>query len=420
MPHEFGYPGIPTNLQNRSKTRFDNDNLSQRQQLGIIVEKPRPSMGALYEDEPSVEELLAQAQGTLNSTAQTANQLKGAGLQVHNPGDIAAERAQMASQRNAAMEVLRSGAGAASMIPGPAGLAGRAGMGALGIYDLSTADDAGDVFGGALEASVPLVDIIPAVRGARNASRLAQVNVGKHGPANAPMQGAARSPMPYKFNGITNPSSASPPSIAALADDSVGYPGSGQIDLSGALDELAGPSLSPQEIAVSRAAERFGKPYRSERTVPKARSVGMQDDDVPFEMFEHEIAPGKFSTGATADDLNRRGIPLPASAAAVDEHGLRRLITSLFGDNPSPAVSRLTAAEALADDAVIGYTKKGKPITASSVEQSNPLFGGASSREYGSGPEAGEFVRPSKRTPIGKKPAPPWRIGREEAIVWNP
>ena len=52
------------------------------------------------------------------------------------------------------------------------------------------------------------------------------------------------------------------------------------------------------------------------------------------------------------------------------------------------------------------------------VSKRSPLFGGATSSEEGT---YGAFVRPSKRTPIGRRPAAPVRRGeREEAISWNP
>lgn len=507
MPYEFGYPGIPTNLQNRSKTRFDNDNLSQRQKLSVDVQRPRPSLEALYENEPSVEELLAQAQGTLDETAPNANVLRGTELQMHNPADDAAAReqartAEKGSYRGVARDTARAAqltglglspfTGGASMaalsVPASVYLAADEGLEAgQDFAEGNYADAAGNAAMAALDASGTGLSKLfrrssaaartgagaqgpfsayprpkPRQLGGSGQKLLAESNVleGEVLPPLVPRQiGPGARPMPPApdTSFVRGVPAEYPQSIRALADDTAQGLNSGQVDLTDAINGLGEPSLPPQEIARARAAERFGRSFRSERTVPQSRYVGEQeglsDGDPSFGMFEHEISPGRFSTGASLDDLNRTGVPLPpgeyddagrlvappqaaldpsyaahvissrnkhAPVTVQDQERMRELVTQLFGENPSPAVSRMTAEQALLDDSTIGLTKKGKPIKAADVEDDNVLFGGASARQFGSGPEAGDFVRPKDRTPIGKRPNPPaWRFGREEALQWN-
>jgi hypothetical protein len=404
MPNEFGYPGIPTHLQNRSKTRFDNENLSQRQKLGVDVQRP-PSMEALYEDEPSVEELLAQAQGTLDSTAPTANIIRGAGLNVSNPADDVAaaeqgrtERTATREYRNAALSPLM----ATSFVPGPIGAVSQGALGAAGMMD--AADD--DLSGGERVAGAALgaLSAVPAMRALRGAKTPGPVRPepGMHWTARQPAE------TPYKIAGEL-PSS---PSMQALRQNSAPEADLiGEIDLSDAINSLSGPTPLAPGVARARAAERFGRNYRSESTAELPPVL----DEAGRVVAPTQAPVDPAYAAHVASSRNKK----PA-VTAQDQERMRELIGQLFGENPSPAVSRMTAQQALADDAVIGMTKKGKPIKAADVEDDNVLFGGASARQFGSGPEAGEFVRPKDRKPIGKKPNPPaWRFGREEAVQWN-
>lgn len=86
------------------------------------------------------------------------------------------------------------------------------------------------------------------------------------------------------------------------------------------------------------------------------------------------------------------------------------------GGTPHPGAGMDNQSlRALRDAAQARYTKQVEGVIPSNLtkdpaqeailyggETGSPLFGGASAREAGNGPKAGKFVRPSKRTPIGK------------------
>jgi len=162
------------------------------------------------------------------------------------------------------------------------------------------------------------------------------------------------------------------PSITALAEDIVDTPPMAPVDLTDELEALAGPSLSPRDIAAARASERFGRPFRSEAGTPG-------DPD------------------------------------------LLRTITNLAGEGAPPSISKATAQQAvsgidrdvakklreggrLTEKDFSGLRKTGK-LPASSVEETErqmrevdkqmQMFGGV-----GGFDEAGEFVRPSDRSPV--------------------
>lgn len=406
--------------------------LTPRTKFRVDIEHP-PSMQALQADEedPSYERLMANARGTLDHANPMQGELN---LIEQNVLGTRPARGEDFAPRPTTTyrDVADQTFGAGGFIPGPVGAASRMASGALGAYDMATE---GPSLGNVAQTAFGALELAGPAMKALRGSRLKSVNVGAHGPANAPIQGAARPPMDYKFNtrstGTPAPSSA--PSMAALGDDAVEGGMIGEIDLTDAINSASATPLSPKDIAQARAAERFGKTYRSEQTVPSAapqvsatylgRQPGLSGDDDAVELY-NLVGGDRHGSTVSAETLRSMGIEVPPAVdngqMAAREAAIRRLVTSAYGDNPSPSVSRMTAAEALADDSVIGMTKKGKPITASSIEQNNPVMGGASSREYGSGDEAGDFVAPKNRTPIGKtegKTRKPWIPASWEAIV---
>lgn len=396
MPDSF--PLIPTQYAKGNKRSFTNDDLVARKPLSITIEQS-PALRALYEDDGiDVDQLLADAHQTLDETAPTAQKLGAIGGFAEGQRAAGAEQSRLLSERN--KDVANTAIAAGSFLPGPVGIASRAASSAQGAYDIATE---GPNIGNVLQASASAFDAVPAIRALRNAPK--PTGAGAKGPFSA---------YPRQQAPVTESSAAQPASLAALSDDAVKDNLIGEIDLSDAINSISEPPLSPAAVAQARAAERFGKTYRSERTAPQAKFAGVQeplvDGDPALDMFDIEIAPGQFSTGAGADDVLRR-------QAVPDETAMRRIISSLFGEKAPASVSRMTAQEALMDDSTIGLTKAGKPITASSVEQNNPLFGGASSRQFGSGIEAGEFVRPKNRTPIGQKPRKSWIPASWDAFV---
>jgi hypothetical protein len=468
MPSEFGYPGLPTNRQQSGKKTYTNDDLVARKPLSIDIQQS-PAMRALYEDDGvDVDALLAEANKTLAVPPPSSyfDMLRGDAARADAPAAAAQRRAEFrAGPVGGSIHALTDNPAvtaatvAGSFVPHPlaqgASKALLALQSAAGVLDPETSLPEKALWAGG--AALGLRSSPAAVAGPKRPVP------GMHWTARKPAESLYRvaGELPENIAGSADDITelvAGSPSMQALRQTGAPEAGLiGETDLTGAINALSEAPLSPQDIARARAAERFGKTYRSERTMPQSRYVGEQeglmDGDPSFGMFEHEISPGKFSTGASLDDLNRKGIALPAGeydeagrlvappqapldpayAAHVgssknkhapvnqqDQARMRELITQLFGENASPAVSRMTAEQALLDDAAIGITKTGKPISGSSVDQNNVLFGGASSREFGSGPEAGDFVRPKDRRPIGKRPNPPaWRFGREEAVQWN-
>lgn len=177
MPNDFFYPGIPTDRQNTSKRYYNNDNMPERTKLGVTVE--RPSLAALRDEAlgPDPEALLAAARDTLTRTQPTLNKLNAAAAPVR---DRASARAEQNARDAQTRELVQTGISAASMLPGPIGVAARAASVPMGIYEAAH----GDVVGGAMDAAMPVFDIAKAAKGAALADRpsFQQLAQELHGP----------------------------------------------------------------------------------------------------------------------------------------------------------------------------------------------------------------------------------------------
>ncbi len=433
MPNDF-YPVIPTNRQNAKLTSFNNDNMPQRQKLGIDVQRKSPSLAALYEDEPSVEELLAQAQGTLDKTGLMQGELNRAagsytpmerfndtrtthanlgnsdepsqsvGMSLVRPGRTSLPIHQETSEANAPrpettyMDVAESTLGAGSFIPGPVGVASRLGSSAIGAYDLATE---GPSFGNVLQASAGLFDALPAIRGLRAATvggpvrkTGAEIGAKVSYPRGAAQSMQLRGELPV---GTTPPVPSAPmpytprPSMYALQE-------APEVNLTSLLDEAATPPLSPAEIGRARMAERFGKTYRSEGA---ANPSGNGPRPLPSDVVDDAgrmIAPAQAPVDPAYAAHRASSVGKFGDSEAAK---MKPLIKQMFGDNLPPSMKlRMSALEALeAGDEVAKRTQ---------------LFGGASSSSEGT---FGQFVRPKDRKPIGT--APERRGAREDAIQWN-
>ena len=444
MPEAYR-PGLPVlsdeerlrrnALQQEWMNPFQNESIDQR-----------PSMASLYEDEPTTAELLAQAQGTLDSTADTARQVAGAGeisrrsitpgpqsTEMHAPepeygyGDVARDTVVGASIP-------------ASFLPGPIGLA----AGAIqGIDALA----GGNPLGAGLAA-------LPAIRALRGAKGMAPTGAGAKGPF---------SPFPRAAQDVSVPSRTyqlgpeksledilGSPSIASLRDDIADGAQGGSVDLSDALNSLGETPLPPADVVRARAAERFGRSFRSEST---AEPVIAQAGPKVRAFSEGEIR-GSDNLGQHLDEVYGPDAVLgPGGRYMSPEEAerLKQVASSLLGANPPASALRSTARQAVegisdADRAMLrqgGAMFKGKnddiveeklskwamaegePPLPSAVDEylihdmpatdwNKTMFGGSTSSTEGT---FGPFVRPKDRTPIGKRPA---RRGEgDEAIQWN-
>jgi hypothetical protein len=393
MPNDFFYPGIPTSAQKSGPTKYTNDNLSERQKLSITKEKS-PSMLALehqYDNEPTTEELVKQAQSTLDETRPAANRLMAAGLSVSNPGDEAAAREESRTRNSGYRDVAESALGAASFVPGPVGVAGRAGTSAFGLYDMATQ---GPNLSNVLQSSVGALDAIPALRSLREAPTGPYPRVTGQG-AEIPYKAMlAEEPQSLRALHTPTPEIDLTDELSALAD---GHEAAGAFDDSGRM--VAPPQAQPDPAFLAHQRSSVAK----NGSKPSAVFAGMQEtgDGEPFALFHVAGGPQHGST-VSAETLQQLGIPVPSiDGAPASNPRMKSLIQSVFGDSPSPSVSRMTAQEALAGD--------------DEAAKRAVLFGGASSRTEGT---YGEYVRPKHRYPIGS--GSPRVTPREQAVRWNP
>ena len=447
MPEAYR-PGLPVlsdeerlrrnAIQQEWSNPFKNESIDQR-----------PSMASLYEDEPTTEELLAQAQGTLDSTAANARLVSGAGeigrrgitsgtqsSEMHAPepeygyGDLARDTVVGASIP-------------ASFVPGPVGMVAGAiqGLDALA---------GGNPIGAGL-AAIPAMRALKGAKGAASMGPIRKTGAEIGAKVSYPraqatsMQIAGDLPVSQTPPIPSAPMPYRPASITALADDSVGATGSGSIDLTSALDDLGEAPLSPETVARARAAERFGRNFRSESTAAAPVTAGPK-----VRAFSEGEEQGIQNLGQLIDDVHGPDAVLGPGGRymAPPDAGLNRVIQATFGEKAPASVSRTTARRAvelsdpdramLREGGAIFKGKKGdEKLSKWAMAEGEPdlpaaadeylihdmpatdwnarMFGGGSSSTEGT---FGQFVRPKDRTPIGKRPA---RRGEgDEAIIWNP
>ena len=420
MPNEFGYPGLPV-LGDGERLRR---NAIQREWANPRqIKTERPSMNALYDEEGEADALLAAAKETLAVPPPSSylDMKRNEHARNDAPAAAAQKRAEFRSGPvGGSIHALTDNPAvtaatvAGSFVPHPLAQGASKALLALqsgaGMLDPETSIPEKAMWAGG--AALGLRSPSPAMAGPKRP--VPGMHWTARQPAETPYRVAGE--LPSNISGsaddITN-SSASSPSMRALRGNSAPEDDLiDSVDLTDAINAMGGPSGPAPGVARARAAERFGRNYRSESTAELPNVL-----DESGRMVAPAQAPLDPAYAAHVASSRNKHAPVTVQ----DQERMRLLVHQLFGENPSPSVSRLTAQEALADDAVIGMTKKGKPIKSADVDDDNVIFGGASAREFGSGPEAGNFVRPKDRTPIGKRPAPPaWRMGREDPIQWNP
>jgi hypothetical protein len=295
MPQDFFAPGLPTQYEDtRKSTLPQNPKARAAAMRAWEQEGARPSMQGMYDDEPSVDELLASAQGTLNDTYANANNVRNAGLMADNPADRAAANEQDRTVSSGRKDVADSMLGSLSFAPGPVGVGARAGLGMMGLYDAVTGETTGDRVMGGVQALTPMFDIVPAISAARKAvpagmpSRVwggASQGEEVAGSAFANKQSHSIPPVQHYWDALdqgVDPAKAvkiaggrDKQSVAALRSlQNAGKEARSAPweDLTGQVDSMVDPLAN----ARSRASERFGgKVYRSETGNPAgpARSV---------------------------------------------------------------------------------------------------------------------------------------------------
>lgn len=372
-------------------------------------------------------------------------------INAHDSADANAEAAQTHAKHEQYRALADTGFGVAGMMPGPIGIAGRLGSGVLGAYDMS---QEGPNLGNAMQVGMSAIDVLPALRalkGMQAESRIGRTNIGLHGPENAPMQGASRGPVPYKFNGqaaapaeaesvqamrepqkllMANnpldgeivpqkqltagarpmPASPDPSYVKAVQGE---YPESmqslrgGEADLTGELNSIGiGTShLTDEAIAQARAKERFGRNFQSE-------SSGMPHWGP---QADARLAPGEEQG---VEELGKLLDSIHGEDWAPKGNGLYKEPSIAPMAKPAD-LQRQSALDAIADERSIGNTKQAKggkktPITHGTEAQKNVLFGGATSQTHGT---EGEYVRPKHRYPIGS--GSPRVTPREKNVTWN-
>lgn len=283
-----------------------------RQKLGVTVENP--SLAALrdaYASEPSTEQLLNEAKGTLARTQPMHTQIRLAEDRL-NGGDDAAAREQARLEDASNMggivkDAVQTGAGIGSFIPGPVGVGSSAVLAGLSGYDTLRDLGQGDYGSAAIDA----LGMLPAAGHAAHAvskrlpsavaaGRASVLEKGRHSASlmfpeelasvqqstdlSAPMSMNKQSSIPpvrHYWDALDmgeTPAKAAKigagrdkQSLAALKS----LQKAGEQGRSGPWEDLTsqiGGEAPPPADLRSRAAERFGRNYRSEGGAP-ARSV---------------------------------------------------------------------------------------------------------------------------------------------------
>ena len=363
MPEAYR-PGLPVlsdeerlrrnAIQQEWSNPFQNESIDQR-----------PSMASLYEDEPTTEELLAQARGTLDSTADNARLVAGAGEIGRRGITSGPQSAEMHAPKpeygygDVAKDTLVGAAMPASFLAGPVGI----GAGVIqGIDALAN----GNLMGAGFAAVPAIRPAMKALRGWKAASQLNKAeNAGNVAEDVLAAADDMTPPPSYKLGPEKSLEDIlGSPSIASLRDDIAEGSGRG-------LGTPTGASVAPNG--------------------PKVRAFS--------EGEEHGIE----SLGLLEDALHGPDAVLgPGGRYMSPEEAerLKQMAQSLLGPNPSPSALRMTAQEAL---------ESGDEAAKRSV-----LFGGSSSRVEGG---YGDYVRPKDRTPIGTRPLRRGEGG--ESIQWN-
>ena len=396
MPEAYR-PGLPVlsdderlrrnAIQQEWSNPFQNESIDQR-----------PSMASLYEDEPTTEELLAQARGTLDSTADNARLVAGAGEIGRRGITSGPQSAEMHAPEpeygygDVARDAVVGASIPASFLPGPIGMA----AGAIQGIDALAG-------GNPLGAGLAALPAMRALRGAKGAATSmgpiaktgaeigAKVSYPRAQATAMQMAGdlpaPATPPLPsYKLGPEKSLEDIlGSPSIASLRDDIAEGSGSGSVDLTDALNGLGEAPLSSEEIALARAAQRFGRNFRSESTAePAEEGIGRL---LTGSFGENVPASASRQTARAAVELSDadRAMLREGGAAFRGKHADKALdewVNAGEGvDGPLPLPSK---AE---------YDIKGMPVT----EWNKPVFGGATSSVEGT---FGKAVSPKDRTPI--------------------
>jgi hypothetical protein len=287
MPDPFR-PGIPTNRQNTGgKTTYTNADLRRPSMQGVYDAALQAQMEQeTYErlnaqpDEPSVDELLRQSRETLSEVPSSYRQLQ------NRTGDEGAAREQVrleaeSSPITAVRNAARIPLAAASFVPGPIGIGAGGALALEGLY--SAATEGFDP----LSTPLNLAAGLPLARGARGMLKAAPASR-MYGPMRKPgSMATSNAPIPnveHYWDALdlgVDPAKAAKiaagrdkASLSALKSLQEGgnrARSAPSVDLTDELEGLVDP-LAKQR---GRAAERFGKTYRSETSNPPgpARSV---------------------------------------------------------------------------------------------------------------------------------------------------
>lgn len=201
---DFYYPGIPTNRQNTSKTKFTDADLVRRPSLEGLYDAAEQARlekenfernSRADEGRQSLDDLLEAARSTLANTAQSAGRLNLAEQSAKGQGPASAE-AMAPRPTTTYRDVADQTLGALSFLPGPVGAGARMGSGALGAYDMATE---GPDLGNIAQVGFGLMEAVPAIRALAKAPAGPKLpmpgsNVGRPVRVETP-------DLPYRFNG---------------------------------------------------------------------------------------------------------------------------------------------------------------------------------------------------------------------------